>query len=246
MNRTAQLVCAWAGPIMCFVWVVSFIALAGFIPPPSPLRGPDATLQMFHDHALAIRLGLILTLFASALLVPWCAVIAVQMSRIEGRRPVLAIVQLASGSLLSLEFIVPLMVWQTAAYRPTRERIQFVYMLNDMGWLMFVAVISSAILEILAFGAVILMDTRAHPLFPRWSGYFTLWAALLLAPAGIVPLFKDGPFAWNGLFGFYIPLFVFCSWVLTMTWLLCKTINRDVAEVDEPEIPAPVMTSGAG
>lgn len=48
-------------------------------------------------------------MFASALLVPWAAVIAVQTSRIEGKRPVFAITQIAQASLLSLEFIVPLM-----------------------------------------------------------------------------------------------------------------------------------------
>jgi hypothetical protein len=234
MNRKAQLACALGGPALCVLWVGSFVVLAGFIPPPAPTRGPVETLRMFTDHAIPIRIGLLLTMFGSALLVPWCAVIAVQMARIEGTRPVLAIVQLASGSLLSLEFIVPLMVWQTAVYRPSPERMQLVYMLNDMGWLMFVGVISSAVVEILAFGAVILTDKRTQPIFPRWSGYLTIWAALLLAPAGVVPLFKDGPFAWNGLFAFYIPLFTFCIWVLTMTWLLTRAIRHDTGEPSRP------------
>jgi hypothetical protein len=236
MNRRAQLICAWAGPALCVLWVGSFIALAGFIPPPSPQRSADSILQMFNDHTLAIRLGLLVTLFGSALLVPWCAVTAVHMARIEGRFPVLAITQLASGSLLSLEFIIPLMVWQTAAYRPTPARLQLVYMLNDMGWLMFVGVISSAVIEVAAFGAVILMDRREEPIFPRWSGYATLWVALLLAPAGLVPLFHDGPFAWNGIFAFYIPLCAFCAWVLAMTWLLRVAINKLVDEPAEPPI----------
>jgi hypothetical protein len=106
MNKKAQLACAWAGPALCVIWVGSFVTLAGFIPPPAPLRSVDSILQMFHDHALPIRLGLLFTMFGSALLVPWCAVIAVHMARIEGRFPVLAITQMASGSLLSLEFII--------------------------------------------------------------------------------------------------------------------------------------------
>ncbi|MCX2935058.1 hypothetical protein ORI20_32925, partial [Mycobacterium sp. CVI_P3] len=189
--------------IMVVIWVVSFIVLAGFIPPPSPQSSEQEILRMFTDHTVPIRLGLLFTMFASALLVPWSAVIAVQMARIEGKRPVLAITQVAQASLLSLEFIIPIMVWQTAAYRPTPERIHLVYMLNDMGWLLFVGVISSAVLQCLTLGIAILIDKHPQPIFPRWSGYLSLWTALLLGPAGLVPLFKDGPFAWNGIFGFW-------------------------------------------
>jgi len=227
MNKNAQLACAWSGPVMVAVWVVSFIVLAGFIPPPSPQDGEVEILRMFTDHAVMIRLGLMFTMFASALLVPWSAVIAVQMSRIEGKRPVLAITQVAQASLLSLEFIIPLMVWQTAAYRPSPERIHLVYVLNDMGWLMFVGVISSAVMQCLCLGIAILIDKREQPIFPRWIGYLSLWTATLLAPAGVVPLFKDGPFAWNGLFGFWAPLSIFCVWVGATTWFLIAAIRRE-------------------
>ncbi|WP_084027687.1 hypothetical protein [Mycobacterium avium] len=220
---------------MVVVWVVSFIVLAGFIPPPSPHSGEDAILRMFTDHAVLIRLGLIFTMFASALLVPWSAVIAVQMSRIEGKRPVLAITQVAQASLLSLEFIIPLTVWQTAAYRPSPERIHLVYMLNDMGWLMFVGVISSAVMQCLCLGIAILIDKRDPQIFPRWTGYLALWTAMLLAPAGVVPLFKDGPFAWNGILGFWVPLSIFCVWVSITTWFLVAAIRADSDQsADQP------------
>jgi Phosphotransferase enzyme family len=49
----------------------------------------------------------------------------------------------------------------------------------------------------------------------------------LLAPAGVVPLFKDGPVAWNGVFGFWVPLSVFCVWVSITTWFLVAAIRTD-------------------
>jgi hypothetical protein len=238
VNRNAQLACAWCGPALVIIWVGSFIALAGFIPPPAPLTSEEDILRLFTEHAVPIRLGLLMTMFASALLVPWSAVIAVQMARIEGKRPVLAITQVAQASLLSLEFIIPLMVWQTAAYRPSPERIHLVYMLNDMGWLMFVGVISSAVLQCLALGIVILMDKRDTPIFPRWSGYLSLWTGVLLAPAGVVPLFKSGPFAWNGVLSFWLVLLAFCVWVSATTWLLISAIKREAHEVESVAVPA--------
>ncbi|MCU1652275.1 MAG: hypothetical protein QOC83_3872 [Pseudonocardiales bacterium] len=227
MNNRAQLLCAWCGPAMVAIWVVSFVFLAGFIPPPPPDAPAADTLAMFTEHGGLIRLGLVLTLFASALLVPWSAAVSMQMIRIEGRRPVLALTQMGSGIALSLEFIVPIMVWQAAAYRPGPEKLVVISVLNDMGWLMFVGVISSVVIQALVFGVAILLDTGERPVFPRWSGYFTIWTALLLSPAGLVPLFRSGPFAWNGVFAFWIPLSVYCVWMLCMAKLVIAAIRTD-------------------
>ena len=222
-NRPLQMLCVWCGPAMVFGWIASFVLLAGFIPPPSPDLTPEQLVALYSGHTGVIRLGLMLTMFASALLVPFAAVISAQMRRIEGDRAVLAPTQLISGGLLALEFILPLMVWQTAAYRPEISPV-LVRLLNDMGWLMFVGVISSAIVEFACIGVVILADRRGTGVFPRWAGYFNLWVALLVAPAGMVPFFKSGPFAWNGLFAFFVPMAVFATWAVVMVVLLRRAI----------------------
>ena len=177
-------------------------------------------------------------MFASALLVPFAAVIAVQMKRIEGPRPVLSYIQLVSAGLLSLEFIIPLMVFQTAAYRLDVESARLIQMLNDMGWLMFVGVISSAVVMIASIGLAILIDRRERPVFPRWAGYFNLWVALLISPAGIIVFFKHGPFAWNGLFGFFVPLAAFAAWITVMVVILLRAIDQDVADGAGDPAPA--------
>jgi hypothetical protein len=235
VNTRAQQLCAWCSPAMVVGWIGSFWLLAGFIPPPPSDTSPADTLAMFTDHGFEIKLGLMLTMFASALLVPWSAVVAAQMARIEGKRSVLAMTQLGSGVALSIEFIMPLMVWQAAAYKPSPERLFIVSVLQDMGWLMFVGVISSAVVQVLVFGIAILLDHRTQPIFPRWSGYFTLWTALLLSPAGLVPLFHNGPFAWNGLFSFWIPLGVFCPWMLIMARLVLLAIGTDTPAAERAE-----------
>lgn len=245
MNQKAQLACVLAGPIMVIGWVGALIFLAGFIPPPSPGDSAQEILEQFRDDTDAIRIGLIVSVFASALLIPWSVVVGVQMARIEGRRPVLAITSVLSGVCLCIEFIIPLMIWQTAAYRPTPERIDIVHTLNDMSWLMFVGVVSSACIQMAAWGIAILVDDRPEPLFPRWTGYFSLWAALLLTPAGLIVLFKDGPFTWNGLIGFWIPASTWCIWVLTMTWFLHRAVKGDVGDEVGRPVSAGVVTARA-
>jgi hypothetical protein len=105
-------------------------------------------------------------------------------------------------------------------------------MLNDMGWLMFVAVISSVIVQIVSIGIAILIDHRPEPIFPRWVGYLNLWVAAGLTPLGIVVFFKDGPFAWNGLFGFYIPLACYVVWMGVMFFVLLKAVDKDSLDGD--------------
>jgi hypothetical protein len=234
MNRTAQLACVWAGPVMVVVWVLSWVVLAQFIPPPSPEKTPQQVVGFYAGRVDEIRLGMLLTLFASALLVPFAAVISTHMRRIEGPRSVLAQIQLVSAGLLSLEFIIPLLIFQTAAYRLDAESARLIQMLNDLGWLLFVGVISSAVVQFASIGFAILIDPRERPVFPRWAGYFNLWVALLVSPAGIVPFFKHGPFAWNGLLAFFMPLAVFVAWIAVMVVILLRAIDEDVLEPTAP------------
>jgi hypothetical protein len=226
INKTLQMVCVWSGPVMIVGWVASFVLLAGFIPPPPPSYSPQQVVDMYQNNTGSIRLGLVLTLFACALLVPFAAVISTQMKRIEGQHAVLSTTQVVSGGLLSLEFIIPLMIWQTAAYRPDIGPV-LIRMLNDMGWLMFVGVISTAVVEFASIGLVILNDERNTGVFPRWAGYFNLWVALLVVPAGVVPFFKEGPFGWNGILAFFVPLVVFAIWIAVMVVLLRQAINAE-------------------
>jgi hypothetical protein len=223
----------WAGPVMLIAWLAAFV-FAGFIPPPHPGASATVIAHKFIVHTFRIRLGMIVTLFAVALLVPFSAVISTQMRRIEGPHSVLAGTQICQGALLSMEFIVPLMVWLTAAYRPRAISPSMLRMLDDMGWIMFVAVISSVCCQIGVIAFAIFLDRRERPIFPRWAGYFNAWVAILLAPAGIIVFFHRGPFSWDGLVSFFIPLTVYTVWVLTMTVLLHRAIETQAAERAEP------------
>ena len=38
--------------------------------------------------------------------------------------------------------------------------------------------------------------------------------------------FKSGPFAWNGLFGFYLPFATFWIWFFVMTYTIRRSLHR--------------------
>jgi hypothetical protein len=40
--------------------------------------------------------------------------------------------------------------------------------------------------------------------------------------------FKTGPFAWNGLFAFWVPLTIFCGWFMLLAYLMRRSILADL------------------
>jgi hypothetical protein len=230
MNSAAQRLCAYSGIVCLVVFFLGFWVTAGFIPPPSPKLTGEELSQLFSEHRSRIRFGMILSLFASALLASWTAAITAQMKRMEGRGTALAYTNLAVGALFVLEFIFSLVIWQSMTYR-TRDP-QVMLAMNDTAWLLFVCITSTPALQAIVIGLAIFGDKRETPIFPRWAGYLNLWVAVLFLPGTIAVFFKDGPFAWNGLFTWYLPLVVFAIWMVTLCVLTLKAISA--AEL-EPE-----------
>ncbi|MET0983808.1 MAG: hypothetical protein ABW034_00230 [Steroidobacteraceae bacterium] len=68
------------------------------------------------------------------------------------------------------------------------------------------------------------------PIFPRWFGWFNIWIVIIYLPGSFIALFKRGPFAWNGLLAWWIPLTLFVIWMVATTYLLLKAIERQERE----------------
>jgi hypothetical protein len=83
----------------------------------------------------------------------------------------------------------------------------------------------------LAIGIAAFSDHDGH-VFPRWVGYFNVWCAALLLPAVLIPFFKTGPFAWHGIFEFWLAAAIFFGWVVVMTAVTLAAIGRQ--PVEEP------------
>jgi len=243
MNTTAQRLCAWSGIACLVLFFVGFWPIAGFIPPPAPKLTGEQLEQLFTGHAARIRIGMIVALFAAALLASWSAGITAQMLRMRRRVGALAYTNLAVGALFVLEFIISLIIWQSMTYRP--RDAQVLLAMNDTAWFLFVCITSTPMLQTVAIGTAIFLDTRddrPDPVFPRWAGYLNYWVAVLFTPGTIAVFFKDGPFAWNGLFTWYLPLAVFAIWMVIMSVLLLKAINAEDAAPENPSARGDLAT----
>ena len=75
-------------------------------------------------------------------------------------------------------------------------------------------------------------------MLPRWLAYFNLWVAFLFVPGGLILFFKTGPFAWNGVFTFWLPLSIFSLWFIVMFVALRKSIANQAAEEERIALDA--------
>jgi hypothetical protein len=231
MNRTVHKFCAWSGTLCLALLVVGFILFAGFIPARSASQSAQQTAQFLVENRDMIKWGLIVAMFAAPLLMPFAATISIQMRRIEGRYPALAMTELGLGAILVLEFIYLIFFWQTATFRADRDP-ELIQLLDDMGWIPFVGLTSTIVLQVTVFGVAILLDRRERPVFPRWLGYYNLWVALMFLPGTFNVFYQDGPLSRNGIIAWYIPLTVFATWLLITSFYLSRAV--DTMADDEP------------
>ena len=198
------------------------IIMMGLLPPVSPLRNANEIAQFWSTNTGLKRLGTVLMLAGSGLQAPFGALIAVRLRQMEGGPySPLAYTQLVGTGLAVVAAIMPVFPFAAASYRPERDP-QITQALNDLGWLPFIMNWPAATIQCLAIGFAILGAT--YEVWPRWLGYFNLWCAFLFAAGGLVVLFKDGVFAWNGLLAFWMVAVFFGQWFLIMAWQLWLSV----------------------
>lgn len=233
MNTKDQLICTWGGMAFVLLFFVGWGWLGGFLPPHAPTMTAEQVVAFYQANPVSIRVGLILALLSSTFLVPFGAVLAVQMARIEGRRPVWAVTQAIATGGTVIEFALLVMFWEVASFRPDRNP-DILLALNDLSWLPFVGISSPFFIVPVAIALVGFKDKSPNPVFPRWSCYYNLFSATAILPGCLVVLFKSGPFAWNGVFSWWLPVVDFGIWFIVMTVLLIKGIKRQ-ANGEMPE-----------
>ncbi|BBY83747.1 hypothetical protein H7I53_27030 [Mycolicibacterium pulveris] len=228
--RARQLLTAWSGPVLVVLFFLGLVAFMDFVPPPSPTNSGQAIAAIYQDNLLSMRIGIVICSFSVALLAPWGASIAVRTRRTESRFPSFTYTQLGCIGTGLMVAVLCFLIWAVAAFRPDDLAPESTRMLHDIGWYLFLFDVSPFMVWMLAIGFAVLMNRSGERLFPRWAGYFCIWIALCESPAVLILFFKTGPFAYNGVVGFWLPTVAFFAWVLVMTWLVITEVNKDHAE----------------
>lgn len=219
----------WCGLLFLINYLIGLWLLSGFVPAHPPSMSAEEIAAIYRSNADGIRLGMVFVMMAAGFYLPWTVTLSALIRKMEGKSNFLSQTQLIGGLAASMFFVLPALIWQVAAYRLDRSP-ELILMLNDMGWILTVTPDPPFFVQFVPLLAAIFLN-RAQPApFPRWMGWATLWANVLYSPAMAAYFFKSGPFAWNGIFPFWLPLSTFVVWELTLYAMAYRYIKRHAEE----------------
>jgi hypothetical protein len=227
MNTRGQLMMLWTTPVAGALFLFAYFMFPNFSPPMSPTLSPEEVAAFFRDHVASIRGVVILCNIISAALIPFFAVIAVQMLRVVNSSSVFAYSYLLCVGIGATAFILADYCWGIAIFRPERDP-QLISLLNDMAWFFFVAPVGLIAIQNLCLAFSIYLDARAVPIFPRWVAHFNVVTAILMLPGAFAFLHKTGPLAWNGSLSFSLRLITFSVYVAVMFFALLGIVRAPV------------------
>jgi hypothetical protein len=231
VNQRSQVICAWIAGISVVFLAIGFFLVTGYVPPPRANESARQIAHFYVSHRARLRIGLLITFLAWGGWGPLVAVIAMQMWRIEGRRPVLALLQVLAGGAGWIFLLLPTLILEIATFRAGSVSPQTTQTLHDLGWILAFMALTPFFVQLLAIAGAIFQDRSENPVFPRWVGYFNVWAAVSFVPGCILIFFKSGPFSYQGLFVFWVPFLVFGGWILLMAWAAGRAAKSDTGDL---------------
>jgi len=226
MKRAIELTCAYGGMVFAVLFGIGFVAIARFVPPLDPSDTAEQTAAIFRADQGKIRIGLLVCYLGAPFYLAFGAAINAQTRRIAGLSKTLTQLQAAAFSASLILIIGPFMLWWVAAFRPGDVSAELTQTLNDLGWVSFLVGWVPFVTWYVITGLAILCDTSDDPIYPRWAGYVAVTMGLGQTSASFLVCFKTGPFAWDGVFSWWLPATWFFIFFIVMTVVTVKAINR--------------------
>jgi hypothetical protein len=225
----------WSLPVVALIWIGCFLAFPGFAHPMSPTLSADQVAAFYRDpqNLPRIRYSMIVFNWFGVALIPFLALIVMQIKRMAHRTPILAYCFLgciAGGPTL---FCVADLFWLLAAFRPERDPA-LIQLFNDLAWVTFTGQVGFLVAQSVFLALAVYLDRQPEPVFSPWVGHFNLLVAVALAPAAFTALAMDGPIAWNGLLSFWVKNGAIAAWIVVMSAVLGQAIYRQRREEGAP------------
>ena len=222
-NGSAERIGLWGGIGYALMMVLGWWLVSGYLPPQTPDAGAEDVARFYRENFLTIRVGMVIVMFGGVLYAPFAALAAKQIARVEGGVGVMTICQIMGGMAVVLLAFYPAIWSLSVAYRPERAP-EFMQLINDAIWLQLIGGMPPFLLVLLSLGATALKQDNGRdsrvPIFPRWYGYFSFLVGALMLPRVLVFFYQSGPFAWDGLVGFWLSSAALLLWIVATTFVL--------------------------
>ena len=227
MNTRSQRGLLWTSLILGSIYGLSYVFLVGFFPPPPATLSELQVVDLYTQHNLQLRIGVVLMLLTGAFCMPWAVVVSQQMARYEKGFPLWAFLQGLAGTIGALLFVLPVVFWGAAAFSVDRAPA-LTLLTHEIGWLFFVSPVAFFPFQLIPTAVISFSRSPQEAkdsAFPRWIGFLTLWTSVTAIGGLFSQIFKTGPFAWNGLITFYLAFIVFGTWMGALAYTLLRAIR---------------------
>jgi hypothetical protein len=217
---------AWCAPIFSVLTVIGFLGFGHFYHPAAADLSPKQLAGFYAEHQTAVELGMSLFCLATAFLTVYSVQLGLWLWRAEGRSPLMALSQMFAGFGIVMLIFISCCLWIGAAYRADTANPDVVVALNDAAWFGFLVGWVILSLQMAVTAAITLAGHNGEPLVPRWVAWAAVVGAIALATANGCAFTKTGTFAWDGLWGFYIPMVIWGLWLDGYALVMRAEIKR--------------------
>ena len=225
-NQRYEMFGAWCAPIFTVLTVIGFLVLARFIDPAAANLEPAQLAEFYAVRDLEVEIGMSLFCIATAFLTVFCVQLSISLWRTERASPLMVATQALGGFGVVMLIFISCCLWIGAAYRADGANPDVTVALNDAAWFGFLVGWVMLSLQMFATAAITLHDKRDEPLVPRWVSNASIVGAVLLVTANGCAVTKTGPFAWDGVLGYYLPMAIWGVWLDLHAYYVRKEIRR--------------------
>jgi hypothetical protein len=227
MNTPVMRAFLWSGVVLVATLIFAQGWMMGFVPGPSPALSAHDLAQIFIDRKSSILIACLIQCITWSFYATWAIPIIMFIRKMERSMPVLTFASLVNVGGGWVFFILIPMTWAVIAFRAETLDPAIIQIMNDWVWFDWLYTWPSFSIWMFMIAAAIFYDHNLPTIYPRWVAFYNVWSGILIFPAGLIGFFKTGPFAYNGLIGFWFDVIVFFGWMVVMTVTTFKVITDE-------------------
>ncbi|MGL6236844.1 MAG: hypothetical protein ACRC20_16080 [Segniliparus sp.] len=225
----------------------------GVLPPRTGMSGSEIA-RVYIEHRTRIQVAAAVVALIAIPYLILCTVVVPRIRKMEKGFPIFTTMWTVSIAITAVTLMLISMFFAIAAYRPNEVDPNTTRLFNDLAWLGIIYTAPFFNVWAAAPGIATLLCERGKETLPRWSAYVSLLTAAW-SPAILTAVFLHGPFAYDSLFGTWLPLLIFASFMAVIfgsTGIgLAKEIREhraaeEARELDHARPPAHAALATAG
>ncbi|MGV0793605.1 hypothetical protein [Mycolicibacterium sp. XJ1819] len=231
---------AWSG-VAWFIFAAGGFIGSRLVPAKSPATNSVELAAFISDHKIQILVGMTILLIGGfPFLITWSLTLAYQIKLYVNPSPLAFNFNVAVGGYGAIIGMLTGVIGCAMAFRVDTMSPDTTQLLYDLIFFLFLIPWPAFAMWLFVVGFAILSDCNSGIMFPRWVGYFSMWAGALEVLAFLPVFWYSGPWSYNGLVAFWVPGGSFFIWVVVLAVMQVSRIKlaraNAVADWEYPEL----------